>query len=225
MKLKKSLIYLIVPILIFFIIISYTFQIIIFTANSRHNGCTIVLDAGHGGRDGGCVGENGTVEKDLNLIYSLALKQILSENNYKVILTRSSDDGLYSATAKNKKNSDMQARCNIINKANPNLVISIHMNSFADPRIKGASTYYRKNDTSGELCANYIQKALFNNSLSLNENSKIGDYYILNSTYYTAVLIECGYLSNPDEEKLLVSKEYMNKIVSAIFSGITLYFG
>lgn len=191
----------------------------------RFNGITIVLDAGHGGRDGGSVGVNGTIEKHINLDYVLALKQKLVENGYKVVLTRKNDDGLYSPFAKNKKQSDMNERLRIIKKANPNLVLSIHMNSFVSSNAKGAITYYRDSDSSSKICGDLIQKSLSVGCGAKQTQAKVGDYFMINSSYYTAVLVECGFISNPEEEKMLNSEVYRDKIVNSIYNGILLYFG
>lgn len=189
------------------------------------NGFTIVLDAGHGGRDGGSVGVNGTIEKEINLEYTMALKDKLIENGFNVELTRKNDDGLYSNFDKNKKQSDMNERYKIIKKANPNLVISVHMNSFKASSARGAITYYRSGDESGKACADLIQKSLYTQCGAKYQNAKVGDYYMLNCSYYTAVLVECGFLSNPEEEKMLNSENYKNKIVDAIYNGVLLTFG
>ena len=206
-------------------VLSGFYASIVASSVSKFNGITIVVDAGHGGRDGGSVGVNGTIEKEINLEYALALKDKLVENGYKVIMTRKTDDGLYSEFAKNKKQSDMNARFEIIKKANPNLVVSLHMNSFGNSIAKGATTYYRKNDNASQICADLIQKSFYSNGNAKIQKSKVGDYYMLNCSYYTAVLIECGFLSNPEEENLLNSKQYQNKIIDAIYNGILLYFG
>lgn len=193
--------------------------------SSRFNDVTIVLDAGHGGRDGGCVGVSGSVEKELNLKYVLSLKEKLVKYGYKVVLTRATDDGLYSPIASNKKISDMNARMEIIKKNNPNLVISIHMNSFNDSSVSGANCFYKIDDEASFNCANLIQKSLYTNCDVLGENAKKGDYFMLNCSYYTSVLIECGFLSNPEEEIKLNSEEYLNKFTDAIANALLLYFG
>lgn len=208
-----------------FILISSVYSGIVASCVANYNGITIVIDAGHGGRDGGSVGVNGTIEKEINLVYANALKDKLVSEGYRVEMTRKNDDGLYSNLATNKKKSDMNERMRIIKKANPNLVLSIHMNSFADSSVSGASTFYRKGDESGKLCAEYIQGSLNKNCNQRSLKSKVGDYYLLNCSYYTAVLIECGFLTNPDEERLLNTEEHKNKIVEAIYHGVLLYFG
>lgn len=215
----------VVIIMVIFCIITSFYARVVDLSVSKYNGITIVLDAGHGGRDGGSVGVNGTIEKEINLEYVLALKDKLVKNGFRVELTRKNDDGLYSATAKNKKQSDMNERFKIIEKTNPNLVISIHMNSFTNSSARGAVTYYRDGDRASEQCANYIQKSLNTYCDAKYQNGKVGDYYMLNCSYYTAVLIECGFISNPEEEQLLNSENYKNLMIDSIYNGILLYFG
>lgn len=206
-------------------LLTFAFSHIVAVSASGYNGITIVLDAGHGGRDGGSVGVNGTIEKEINLRYTLALKEKLVSAGYRVELTRKTDDGLYLESAKNKKMSDLNARMEIIKRANPNLVISIHMNSFSSPSAHGASTYYRSGDESGQIVSDLIQQSLNTYLGAPSTKGKVGDYYILNESYYTAVLIECGFLSNPEEERLLNTDEYLKKFVDAVYNGILLYFG
>ena len=206
-------------------LLTFAFSHIVAVSASGYNGITIVLDAGHGGRDGGSVGVNGTIEKEINLKYTLALKEKLVSAGYRVELTRKTDDGLYLESAKNKKMSDLNARMEIIKRANPNLVISIHMNSFSSQSAHGASTYYRSGDESGQIVSDLIQHSLNTYLGAPSTKGKVGDYYILNESYYTAVLIECGFLSNPEEERLLNTDEYLEKFVDAVYNAILLYFG
>ena len=206
-------------------LLTFAFSHIVAVSASGYNGITIVLDAGHGGRDGGSVGVNGTIEKEINLKYTLALKEKLVSAGYRVELTRKTDDGLYLESAKNKKMSDLNARMEIIKRANPNLVISIHMNSFSSQSAHGASTYYRSGDESGQIVSDLIQQSLNTYLGAPSTKGKVGDYYILNESYYTAVLIECGFLSNPEEEHLLNTDEYLEKFVDAVYNAILLYFG
>ncbi len=207
------------------VLMSLTFSCVVAAGASRFNGYVIVIDAGHGGRDGGSVGVGGTVEKTLNLKYAFALKEILTEKGYRVVMTRSTDDGLYSELAKNKKMSDLNARLKIIRRANPNLVVSIHMNKFSDGSVYGANTFFRAGDADSEACADYIQNALHTYCDAPNIESKAADYYILNNTYYTSVLVECGFLSNAEEEAKLNDPEYMALLTNSIYYGILLYFG
>ena len=224
---KKFLIKNKILVLIFILILAVSglYSSIVSYRVSKSNGITIVIDAGHGGRDGGSVGVSGTIEKEINLEYVLALKDKFVENGFNVVLTRKNNDGLYSEFAKNKKQSDMNERLKIIKNANPNLVISLHMNSFNISSARGAMTYYRKGDKASEYIGDLIQKSLKKDCNAIYEKSKVGDYYMLNCSYYTAVLIECGFISNPEEEKLLNTENYKNKLINAIFNGVLLYFG
>ena len=220
---KKNKAILVIVILI--IIIGSLYFNIVRMSSLKFNGITIVLDAGHGGRDGGCVGINGSVEKDLNLKYTLRLKEKLTNKGYRIVLTRTNDDGLYSPLATNKKISDMNVRMEMIKKVNPNLVISIHMNSFADKSVSGANCFYKIDDEASIKCANLIQKSLHEYCGVRSENAKKGDYFMLNCSYYTSVLIECGFLSNVEEEKKLNTDEYLEKFTDAVEAAILLYFG
>ncbi len=214
----------IVLILLFGFISTVYYSFTLSTA-TRFNGYTIVIDAGHGGRDGGSIGVNGTIEKEINLKYAETLKSKLVEMGYRVEMTRKTDDGLYSEFAKNKKISDLNERMKIIKKANPNLMISIHMNSFSSSSARGAVTYYRIDDEASKSVADLVQKSLNVYCGARWETGKTGDYYILNNSYYTSILVECGYLSNSEEEKLLNTDEYCNKITDSICKGVGLYFG
>ena len=215
----------IIAVILVFVILSFVYAEIVKKVGLNYNGITIVLDAGHGGRDGGSVGTNGTIEKNINLEYVLILKNKLTDCGYKVVLTRKDDAGLYSPLAENKKISDMNKRMEIIKKANPNLVISIHMNSFNDSSVNGATTYHKIDDEASIICATLIQKSLMTYCHAKNSLSKDGDYFMLNCSYYTSVLIECGFLSNPEEEKMLNTDEYRKKFADAVCRGVLLYFG
>lgn len=186
---------------------------------------TVVIDAGHGGRDGGCVGVNGSVEKELNLEYAKTLKELLETKDIKVVMTRSSDKALYEESDSNKKSADMRARAKIINYNQPDLVVSIHMNSFALSSATGARVYYKQSSEPSETIASNIQKSLHYYAGAKAVNPSVGDYYILNCTDYSAVLVECGYLSNSEEERLLNSKDYRNKLMHSVYCGILLSLG
>lgn len=186
---------------------------------------TIVIDAGHGGRDGGSVGVNGSIEKDLNLQYAKQLKKLLTKSGVNVIMTRENDDGLYTNNADNKKLSDMRARRDIIRDANPDLVISIHMNSFPLDSCKGAKTFYKIDSDASFNAAKAIQNSLHYYIDNASKTVSAGDYYILNCTNYTSVLIECGFVSSPEEEQLLLSQSYREEFIYSVYRGIMLYLG
>ena len=186
---------------------------------------TIVIDAGHGGRDGGSVGVDGSVEKDLNLEYAKSLQKLLTNAGIKVVMTRSGDTGLYNESADNKKLSDMRKRRDIINNSTPDLVISIHMNSFPLDSCQGAKTFYQIGSDASFEVAKKIQSCLSYYMSNTTKTVSEGDYYILNCTKYTSVLVECGFVSSPEEVKLLNNKDYREKFTYSIYRGIMIYLG
>lgn len=186
---------------------------------------TIVIDAGHGGRDGGSVGVNGSVEKELNLAYAKTLQKLLDKAGVNVVMTRTNDDGLYSDEADNKKLSDMRRRREIINNAQPDLVISVHMNSFPLDSCKGAKTFYQIDSETSFEVAKSIQNSLYYYIENASKTVGAGDYYILNCTKYTSILIECGFVSSPEEEVLLNTDEYREEFMYSVYRGIMLYLG
>lgn len=186
---------------------------------------TIVIDAGHGGKDGGAVGkQTGVTESYLNLQYSLALKRICEQYGYKVVMTRSDMNGLYSPFATNKKRSEMEKRKSVIESAKPDLVVSIHMNSFPSSEARGAQVYFAEGAEAGEQLAQNVQTVLHKTIDHSKALAKVGDFFVLNCHSNPGILVECGFLSNPEEENLLQDEEYMNKFCYNLFCGILLYF-
>ncbi|PAB58256.1 N-acetylmuramoyl-L-alanine amidase CwlD [Anaeromicrobium sediminis] len=188
----------------------------------------IILDAGHGGIDGGAVGKNGTTESKVNLQIALRLRELLEEQGIIVILTRDEDVGLYSdsGTIRKKKNEDLRERRKMMNGNNADLFISIHMNSFPESKYYGAQTFYPENSEESELLAKYIQeqlKKVLNNKNHREAKCK-KDVYILKECSIPTVLVECGFLSNSQEEKLLLNNTYQEKVAWAMYVGILKYF-
>lgn len=186
---------------------------------------TIVIDAGHGGRDGGSTGVGGSVEKELNLAYAKSLEKLLLKAGVNVVMTRNNDDGLYNEGADNKKLSDMRKRRDIINNAQPDLVVSVHMNSFPLQSCKGAKTFYQIGSDASFEASKKIQNSLNYYIDNASNTVSAGDYYILNCSKYTSVLIECGFISSPEEEKLLNTNEYREEFVYSVYRGIMMYLG
>lgn len=188
---------------------------------------TVVLDAGHGGTDPGKIGVNGEKEKKLNLEIALLLKKELEEHDIHVVLTRSSDEGLYDSNSKNKKVQDLQKRCDLIHKTAPDCMVSIHQNSYTTPEVKGAQVFYYTHSAEGKKLAEDLQSALVekvdpdNNRLAKGNTS----YYLLKKTDVPAAIVECGFLSNPEEAQLLTSEEYQKKLSKAICDGVLKYLG
>lgn len=188
---------------------------------------TVVLDAGHGGRDVGVVGVNSNVsEAEINLLITQTLKSKLEDLNVKVVLTRKNADGLYDENATNFKRSDMEKRKKIILDTAPNLVVSIHCNRFPSSERRGAQVFFNNFSDEGKKLASLVQKNL--NTINIDKINRgfsplKGDYYILNCSKYPSCIVECGFLSNPDDDMLLNDENYRNMLADAILSGIMSY--
>lgn len=185
----------------------------------------IVIDAGHGGRDPGMVGTEGVEEKGINLAIAQKLENLLEENGFEVIMTRNSDEGLYEEDAQNKKAQDMQRRCEIIKEAEPLLTVSIHQNSYSDPSVKGPQVFYYQHSAEGEKLASFIQNSM-NEGLEAEspKEAKANDsYYLLKRSEGVLNIVECGFLTNPEEALRLQEEDYQQKIAECIYEGIMQY--
>lgn len=185
---------------------------------------TIVIDAGHGGRDGGAIGSSGVTESELNLKYAKELKSLCEDFGIGVVMTRSDMNGLYDESAPNKKKSEMERRKNIINTSNADLMISIHMNSFPLPSSSGAYVFYANGSDEGYSLAKSVQTSLCQSFDNAREYVSVGDYFVLNYSSIPSVLVECGFLSNPQEEINLKSDDYCQKFCYSLLVGILSYF-
>lgn len=186
---------------------------------------TIVLDAGHGGIDGGCEGVNTRItEAEINLKVTKKLEKLLTGFGFNVVLTRKDAGGLYSITSSNKKQDDMRKRKELISKTKPNMVVSVHMNSYINSYEKGAQVFYLINDQQGKSLANNIQNELVKHLSSARENSNHADLYILQCFNCPSVVVEGGFLSNPQDEALLITDDYQSKLAYGVFCGIVKYF-
>ncbi len=181
-------------------------------------GKVIVLDAGHGGEDSGAVGVDGTLEKDLNLMMCMQIKDILSSLGYKVVLTRDEDRLLYSDSENIKgkrKHFDLKNRYLIANEYDTAVFVSIHMNKYPVEKYSGTQVYYSKNNSLSRNIAAGIQR---NTAAYLQPNNKReikasnGSIYLLDRLECPAVLIECGFLSNIDECKCINDPAYRKKL-------------
>ena len=184
----------------------------------------VVIDAGHGGIDGGSVGKiTGVYESELNLKFAKNLQRQLEEMDISCYLTRQDSNGLYDSGAKNLKRSDMKKRKEIIENVTPKIVVSFHMNSFPLSSSRGAQTFYKKGNEQGLQLANSIQNQLSKNLENTKVGGKVGDFYMVNCTEIPSVLIECGFLSNAEDEKLLISDKYQDKFCYLVLCGIVDY--
>lgn len=188
-------------------------------------GHTVVIDAGHGGIDPGKIGVDGTLEKDLNLVIALRVKKLLEQQDVEVIMTRETDTGLYDETSGNKKVEDMKNRCNLMNESAPDLVISIHQNSYHEEPIEGAQVFYYSTSVEGKKLAEGMQKELIRVVDRKNRRqAKTGDsYYLLKKTTPPICIVECGFLSNWEECKKLQNTHYQEKLAWAIHMGVLKY--
>lgn len=192
------------------------------------NGLRIVLDAGHGGIDGGVVGKTtGVKESELNLSITYKLKTELEDMGFEVILTRKTDAGLYDTTAKGFKKRDMQKRKELIEAAEPALVVSVHQNFYPSQNTRGGQVFYSKENPGSEKLALGLQKKL--NALYAEEGAKgrsaaSGDFFMLSCAACPSVIVECGFLSNARDEALLVDEVWQKKLAETLASGILDYF-
>ena len=185
----------------------------------------VVIDPGHGGTDPGKVGIDGQLEKDINLAVAKKLKTYLEASDVKVVLTRDVDTGLYSSKDTHKKMADMKKRCQLIEEAKPDLVISIHQNSFEDNSSCGPQVFYYEVSDAGKELASSVLGAL-NTSLCVAKPRSIKpnkEYFILKKSTSPTVIVECGFLSNPAETLLLTDKNYQDYLAHAIYIGVTDY--
>lgn len=197
----------------------------VFSEKEGKEAPVIVLDAGHGGMDPGKVGISGVQEKEINLAIAKKLRTLLEQDGVRVVMTRETDDGLYSAESQNKKRDDMKARVNIITEAGADFVVSIHQNSFPSESCKGAQVFYYKDSEESKALAEALQKAFpevlkDDNRRQAKANS---DYFLLRKTACPIVIAECGFLSNASEEALLATEEYQKKVAEALHLGILRY--
>lgn len=185
----------------------------------------VVIDVGHGGIDSGKVSADGILEKDVNLVIARKLKVLLEQENIEVTMTRDSDTGLYRESDTNKKVADLQNRCELIEKIHPDCTVSIHQNSFSSPEVKGAQVFYYGQSEGGAQLAKLIQASLIRRVAPENHRQAKANesYYLLKRTVSPTVIVECGFLSNPEESRLLVSEDYQDRLVWAIHMGVMEY--
>lgn len=198
-------------------------------ASEEGSPVTVIIDAGHGGEDGGTQSRDGLLEKDLNLDIAERLSLIFSQNGVNVIMTRSDDRLLYDKNGDykgRKKALDAQARLNIASEDPNAIFISIHQNYFSSSQYRGLQVWYSGNDNRSMELAQYIQSGV-KNTLQPNNNRQIklagSNIYLLEHIKNPAVLIECGFLSNPEEAKRLSDPTYRQNLSEVIYRSVTEY--
>lgn len=227
--LKKSLIALFLSILI--IISSLLICEIQFTSSNSISNETlpvIIIDAGHGGEDGGAVGVDGTYEKDINLRISLKVNEILSIFGYETHLIRTTDSSVHTTgnSIRERKVSDIHNRADTMNLYENCIYLSIHQNKYGDSRIWGAQTFYSANCEESKEIAQFIQNAIKSQLQPENKRQvkKSGtDIYVLYNATKPAVMVECGFVSNQNELNNLKDSTYQNNMALSITTGIINY--
>lgn len=190
---------------------------------------TVILDAGHGTPDEGASSKTGVTEATINLSITLKTKEFLEQNGYKVILTRKNNNGIYDSnctTIREKKNSDLRNRVKIANQSDADIFVSIHLNKIPEEKYWGWQTFYKNKNEEGKKLAESIQNNL--NKVIQKENKrvplKIDNIYIIRNIKIPTTIVECGFLSNNEEAKLLETAEYQEKLAEGIYKGIEDYF-
>lgn len=191
------------------------------------SGKVIYIDPGHGGPDGGAVGNN-TLEKDISLSISLVLRDYLQEQGALVVLTREEDVDLADKDTSGysrRKAEDLKNRVSMINESNADLFLSIHLNAIPSEKWSGAQTFYHGKFVENENVAKYIQDELRSNLENTERVAKpIDGIYLLSNIDKPGALVEVGFLSNHEEERLLSTEDYQDKVAASIYNGVMRYF-
>ena len=193
------------------------------------SGKTVIVDAGHGKPDEGAESSNGTTEAETNLAIALKLQNLLEQSGCTVILTRSDENSIYdidSNTLREKKISDVHNRVKIGNESSADIFVSIHLNKIPQQQYDGWQTFYKKGNEEGEKLATSIQDSLGESIQKENNRvpKTIDNIYIIKHVEIPTTIVECGFLSNPEEEKQLLDNNYQDKLAWGIYNGIINYF-
>lgn len=192
-------------------------------------GKTIVLDAGHGLPDEGAESSSGVSEASINLVITRKVQTLLEQSGCNVVLTRSDENGIYdlgSNTIREKKVSDIKNRVKIGNESSADVFVSIHLNKIPQSQYYGWQSFFKANNEQSEELAKSLQEEL-NSSIqrkNKREALKITGKYIIEHVEIPIAIVECGFLSNPEEAESLQQDEYQNKIAWGIYNGIMDYF-
>jgi len=200
---------------------------------------TIVIDAGHGGFDGGAVSKDGTCEKDINMAIALRLRDLAEDDGWRVVMTRTEDQSLDEGDEERKrirtrKTEDLRRRKEIIDETKPVLAVSIHLNSFQeDPSVRGAQTFFPSRAESEQIVeesrklAEAIQEELVKGLQDGTERKALGkkDVLLLKDPKVPTVIVECGFLTNPEDAERLKNETYQRQLSEFIYNGILTYSG
>lgn len=191
------------------------------------SGKIIILDAGHGGPDGGANVQS-ALEKEIALKVTFKMRDFLQEQGALVIMTREDDSDLADESTKgirNRKRQDLQNRVKMINDSEADLFLSVHLNAFPSSRWKGAQTFYTKRYEENEQVAKFIQAEIKRNLENTNREAKLIDnVYLMRNAKKPGALVEIGFLSNSEDRANLLTEPYQEKISAAVYKGVLRYF-
>ncbi|MGN0531540.1 MAG: N-acetylmuramoyl-L-alanine amidase [Eubacterium sp.] len=202
--------------------ISSTINKAMLTDTKQSDSFTIVIDAGHGGKDAGAIGISGNYEKDINLPIALALHDFASVAGCSAVLVRNGDYELYKE-GEQRNRSDLYNRLDFVNSIPNAVLVSIHQNHFDNPAEWGSQVWFSANTDKSKSIADSIQKSIIGHLQPNNnrQNKESDDsYYILYKATVPSVMVECGFISNERENKLLQSEEYQRDMAYSIFLGV-----
>ncbi|MCE5284458.1 MAG: N-acetylmuramoyl-L-alanine amidase [Pelosinus sp.] len=185
-------------------------------------GKVIALDPGHGGSDSGAVGPNQVQEKAVTLAVSLRVKKLLENAGAVVYMTREDDVDVYAPN--DTATEELSARADVGNANHVDIFVDIHANSFGDPSVGGTGTYYYRKTSYDSLLAQSLQTGLVRADGLTNRGIYAANFYVLKHTDMPAALIELAFLSNPNEESLLNSPQYQQKLAQGIVNGLNVFF-
>lgn len=200
------------------------------TSASVQHRKTVIIDAGHGGFDGGAVAHDGTVEKDINLKISLCLADLLKSSGYDVIMTRESDvstDDVESERIGVRKKSDLKNRLELMKNYPDAIFVSIHLNKFTTSAASGSQVFYNGKNPESKVLGDSVQSSIIKllqpQNYRVNKQATKSTYLLYNATV-PAIIVECGFLSNRSELEMLKNEEYQQKMAFSCFCGINDYF-
>ncbi len=232
MLLKRKPIVISLALIFICVIATISFQLPLSKATSANidSRPQIILDAGHGGFDGGAVAQDGTVEKDINLNICITLCQMLRQSGYDVIMTREADvstDNVETDKIATRKKSDLKTRLELMDDYPDAVFVSVHLNKFTTAAARGSQVFYSSKTKESKILGDKIQASIIGRlqpeNTRVNKQATSSTYLLYNATL-PAVLVECGFLSNTAELKMLKDTDYQNKMAFSIYCGINEYF-
>jgi len=220
-KMKKVVIYVIIVVAVFLTIPIIRANRLAQQSYGYFRSVTVIVDAGHGGRDGGASSKSGVVERDLVFDITKMVEEHLRLNGFNVVLTRENECDLASEYAKNRKKEDLACRVRIFNETDSAIAVSIHANAIDNTRWSGAQVFYDAKSLENKELATHIMNAMRNNIDGLKRDQRpISNIYVLRHSRIPTALVEVGFLSNAAEAELLADVNYQKLLAYAIFEGI-----